>query len=55
MNLQDTIAAAKPNPSDAASQELEQLLTEYKDTFAMDSDDYKCTDRVYDRMHTGKA
>jgi hypothetical protein len=42
--LQDVIAAAKPNLSNAESQELEQL-TEYRDIFAMDSDDYGRTNR----------
>jgi hypothetical protein len=55
MNLQDATAAAKPNMSDAESQELEELLTEYEDTFARDNNDYGWTDRVYHRIHTGKV
>jgi hypothetical protein len=44
--LEDVIAAAKPNLSDAYSRQLEELLTEYGDIFAMDSDDYGRTDRM---------
>jgi hypothetical protein len=43
--LQNVIAAARPNLSDAQSQELEEL-TEYGDILAMKSDDYIRTDRV---------
>jgi hypothetical protein len=39
--LQDVIAAAKPNLGDAESHELEKVLTEYRDIFAMDTDDYR--------------
>jgi hypothetical protein len=45
----------KPNMSDGESQELEELLTEYGDIFAMDSDDYEQTDRVYHCTDTGQA
>jgi hypothetical protein len=34
---------------------LEELLTEYEDIFAMDSDDYGWTNRVYHRTDTGEA
>jgi hypothetical protein len=34
------MAAAKPNLSDAGSRDLEELLTEYGDIFAVDSDDH---------------
>jgi hypothetical protein len=49
------LAAAKPNLSNAESQELEELLTEYSDIFAMDSDDYRLTDRVYHHIDMGEA
>jgi hypothetical protein len=38
--LQDVITAARPNLNDTEPQELEELLTEYGDIFAMKSDDY---------------
>jgi hypothetical protein len=38
--LQNVIAAAKPNLSDAESRELEELLTDYGDIFVVNSDDY---------------
>jgi hypothetical protein len=34
---------------------LEELLTEYGDIFAMKSDDYRWTDKVYHRIDTGEA
>jgi hypothetical protein len=49
------IAAARPTLSDAESQELEELLTEYGDIFAMKSDDYERTKRVYHHINTGAA
>jgi hypothetical protein len=47
------IAAAKPNLSDAESRKLEELLTEYGDIFAIDSNGR--TDKVYHRIHSGEA
>jgi hypothetical protein len=47
------IAAAKPNLSDAESQELEEL-TEYRDIFAMKRDDYGWTDRGYHGIDMGR-
>jgi hypothetical protein len=44
--LQDVIAAAKPNLSDTESQELEEFLTKYGDIFAIGSDDYGQADNV---------
>jgi hypothetical protein len=38
--LQNVIAAAKPNLSDAESRELEELLADYGDIFVVNSDDY---------------
>jgi hypothetical protein len=49
------IVAARPNLSDAEVRELEELLTEYGDIFAMKSDDYGWIDRVYRRIDTGNA
>jgi hypothetical protein len=51
--LQNMIAAAKHNLSDSESRELEELLTEYGDVFAMDRDDYGRTDRVHHSINTG--
>jgi hypothetical protein len=53
--LHDVIAAARQNLCDAESQELEELLTEYRDTLAIKSDDYQEADRVYRRINTGEA
>jgi hypothetical protein len=44
--LQNVIAAAKKYLIDAESRKMEELLTEYGDTFAMESDDYGRTDTV---------
>jgi hypothetical protein len=41
------IPAFRLNLSDTESQELEELLTEYGDTFGMKGDNYKATSRVY--------
>jgi hypothetical protein len=49
------IAAARPNLSAAESRELEELLTEYGDIFAVRSDDCGRTDRVYHRTDKGEA
>jgi hypothetical protein len=49
--LQNVIEAAKANLSDAEVRELEGLLTEYGNIFAMDSDDYGRTDRVCHRRY----
>jgi hypothetical protein len=53
--LQDVIAAARRNLSDAESRKLEELLTEYGDIFAMKSDYYGRADQVYHRIDTGQA
>jgi hypothetical protein len=52
--LQDVTAAARPNLNNGEIQDLEEL-TEYGDIFAMDSDDYGRTDRVYYSIGTGGA
>jgi hypothetical protein len=49
------IAVVKPNLSDTESRELEEPLTEYGDIFAIGSDAYRRTDRVYHRIDTGKV
>jgi hypothetical protein len=38
--LQHVVAATRPHLSNGESQELEELLTEYEDIFALDSEDY---------------
>jgi hypothetical protein len=53
--FQDVIAAARPNLSNAESQELEELVTEYRDIFVMKSDDYRRTDKVYHCIDTGEG
>lgn len=53
--FQDVITAARPNLSDAESQELEELFTEYGDIFVMKSDNYERTDQVCNRVDTGNA
>jgi cytochrome c peroxidase len=53
--LQDVIAVTKPNLSDAESWDLEDILTEYGDIFAVDSDDYRRTNRVYHHVNMGEA
>jgi hypothetical protein len=55
MMLQDMITAARPNLGNAESQELEELLTEYGDIFAMKGDDYRWTNRVYHHIDKGEA
>lgn len=54
LKLQDVIAAAMPNLGGTESRELEDL-TEYRDIFAMGSNDYGWTDRLYDHIDTGEA
>jgi hypothetical protein len=49
--LQDVIAAARPILSDAESRQVEKLITEYEDIFAMKNDDYGWTDNEYHRRH----
>jgi hypothetical protein len=49
------IAVAKPNLSNAESQELEELRTKYGDIFAMESDDYRRPDEVYHCIDTGEG
>jgi hypothetical protein len=41
------IAAARLNLSDTESRELQELLTEYGDIFAVKSNNYRHTDRMY--------
>jgi hypothetical protein len=53
--FQDEMAAARPDFSDAEYRDLEEHLTEYSDIFAMESDDYGRTDRVYQRIDTGEV
>jgi hypothetical protein len=52
---EDVIAAARPNLSDAESRELEDLLTKYRHIFAMKSDDYRQTNRVYHCIDMGET
>lgn len=53
--FQDAMAAARPDLSDAESKALEELLIEYADIFAMKSDNYGWTDRLYHSIDTGEA
>jgi hypothetical protein len=55
LKLQDVITDIKPNLSDAESQELDEHLTEYGDIFALDSNDYRQTDKVYHHIDMGEA
>jgi hypothetical protein len=48
------IAAAKPNLSEAESQEFEELI-EYRNIFAIHSDDYGWTIRVHRCIDSGEA
>jgi hypothetical protein len=52
--LQDVILVARPNLSSGEFQELQEL-TEYRDIFAMDSDDYGRTNGVYHHVDTGQV
>jgi hypothetical protein len=45
----------RPNLNDAEFRELEELLNEYGDMFAMKSDDYRRTARIYHRIHMAEA
>jgi hypothetical protein len=47
------IAVARLNVSDAKSRVLEEFLTEH--IFTMKSDDYRRSDMMYHRTHTGEA
>jgi hypothetical protein len=49
------IVAARPKLGDGEIQELEDLVTEYKDVFAAQSGDYWRTNRVYHHIDTGEA
>jgi hypothetical protein len=49
------IAAARPNLNDTEFQDLEKLLTEYRDIFAMKNDNYGRTDRMYHHIGTREA
>jgi hypothetical protein len=53
--LQDVIAAARPNLSNAEFQVPEEHCTAYGDIIAMNSNDYRQTDRVYNHIDTGEA
>jgi hypothetical protein len=53
--MSDVIAMDHPNLSSAEIQELEELLTMYRDIFAMDRDDCEQTNRVYHHIDTGEA
>jgi hypothetical protein len=50
--LQDIIATARPHLSNREFQELEELLVEYEDIFAVDSEDYRWTNKVYHCLGT---
>jgi hypothetical protein len=47
------ITLAKPHLSNREFQELEGLLAEYKDIFAVESEDYGRTNTVYHRIDIG--
>jgi hypothetical protein len=49
------IAAVRPNLGEAECRELEELLNEYGDIFAMDNDEYERDDRMYHRIDTVEA
>jgi hypothetical protein len=51
--LQDVTEAARPHLSNGEFRELEELLAEYKDTFAVDNEDHRRTNKVYHRIDTG--
>jgi hypothetical protein len=53
--LQDVIAAVRPNLSVTEFGELEELPTKYGDIFAMKSDNYGWTNRIYHHIYKGEA
>jgi hypothetical protein len=53
--LQTVIAASRPNLSGAEPLKLEDLITEYGEIFATNSDYYGRTYRMYHRIDTEKA
>jgi hypothetical protein len=53
--LQDITEAAKPHLNNGEFQDLEELLTEYEDIFAVDSEDHGRTNKVHRRIDTGDA
>jgi hypothetical protein len=53
--LQEVTEAAKPHLSNGEFQELEELLAEYKDFFAVDSEDHGRTNKVYHLIDMGDA
>jgi hypothetical protein len=55
LKLQDVTEAARPHLSNRELQELEELLTEYEDIFAVDSDDHGQTNKMYHQTDTGDA
>jgi hypothetical protein len=53
--LQDIPDAARPPLSNGEFQDLEELLAVYEDIFAVGSEDYGRTNKVYHRIDTGDA
>jgi hypothetical protein len=53
--LQGVISDAKPNLDAIETQKFEGLIAEFRDVFAINSDDFGRTDRVCHRMDTGDA
>jgi hypothetical protein len=51
--LEHVVAATRPHLSNGEIQVLEELLTEYEDIFAMDSEDYGLANGVYHSIDTG--
>jgi hypothetical protein len=47
--------AARPHLNTTEFQELQELVAEYPDIFARDSEDYRRTDKVYHGIDTGDA
>jgi hypothetical protein len=50
--LQDVVVVARPNLSNGEILEFEEVLKEFEGIFAMDSDDYRWTKRVYHRIRS---
>jgi hypothetical protein len=53
--FQVVISDAKPNVNATETQALEGLIAEFRDVFATNSDDFRCTDRVCHRIDAGDA
>jgi hypothetical protein len=53
--LQDITEAARPHLSNGELHDLEELLAEYKDIFAVYSEDYGQTNKVYHSIDTADA